>query len=70
MLTQQQLLTITIDKPTPTTKAKLIMIPITSFTTTPTRNDIITSNDNCRKIAIGDLVKTRINRLITTPIKT
>ena len=70
MLTLQQRLTTT-DKATPTTtEEKLMIVSITSFTTTPTRNSTITPDDNCKKMMIGDLVKTRINRLTTTPIKT
>ena len=68
MLTPQQLLTTT-DKPTPTTKEKLIIISITSFTTTPIRNSMIAADDNYKKMTIGNLVKSRINRIITTSIK-
>ena len=45
----QQPLTTTINKQTSTTKETLIIIPITSFATTPTPNNIITSNDNCKR---------------------
>ena len=49
MLAPQQPLTTTMNKPTSTTKETLIIIPITSFTTTPTPNNIITSSDNCKR---------------------
>ena len=48
MLTLYQLATTT-NKPTPTIKEKLIMVPITSFTTALTGNTIITPNDNCKR---------------------
>ena len=69
MLTPQQLLITTTNKPTPTTRENLIIMPITSFTTTPTRNYITAPNDNCKKIVIGDLVKISTNRLTAIPIK-
>ena len=71
MLTQQQQLLLTTDKTTTTTtKDKLIIVPITSFTTTLTENSIITPNGNGKNIAIGNLVKTRIKRLTAIAIKT
>ena len=68
-LTQQQLL-ITTDKSTATiTKEKVIIILITSFATTPTWNSVTTINGNSKRMIISNLVKTRNNRLTTTPIK-
>ena len=49
MLTPQQPLTTIINKPTITTRETLIVIPITSFTTTTTPNNIITSSDNGKR---------------------
>ena len=69
ILTPGELLTTTMYKPTSTTKETLIIIPITSFTATPIWNNIVTSNDNCKKVVIGDLVEARINRLIVIAIK-
>ena len=43
----------------------IVMIPITSFTTTSTRNSIITSGDKYRKITIGNLVNTNNNRTLS-----
>ena len=57
MLIHRQLLTTTMNKPTPTTREKLIIVPVTSFITTLTGNSIITPNGNCKNIAIGNLVK-------------
>ena len=68
MLTQQLL--VTTDKPTTTTKEELIIIPIMSFATILTLNFVITPNGNCKRITIGNLIKIRINRLTTIPIKT
>ena len=47
-LTQQRLLT---------TKEKLVIVPIMSFTTTLTQNCMITPYSNCKRITIGNLVK-------------
>ena len=49
MSTPQQPLKTTINKPTSKTKETLIIIPIISFATTQTPNNIITSNDNCKR---------------------
>ena len=49
MLTQQQLLTTPVNKPTSTTKETLIIIQIASSTTIPTLKNILTSNDNCKR---------------------
>ena len=70
MLTPQQLL-LTTDKltPTTTTKDKSIIIAIISFITTPTWDSIITTNGNCKRITISNLVKTSISRLTTIPIE-
>ena len=57
------------DKLNPTTREKLLLISIASFTTTPTPNYITTPNDNSKRIVIGDLVKAQIKRLTTTSIK-
>ena len=67
-MTQQQL-PITTDKSTLTTKETLIIVSITSFTTKPTQNVITTTNDNGKRMIIGNLIKTKINRLTTTSIK-
>ena len=40
---------LTIDKPTPTTKERLIIVPITSCTATPNQNNITTPNDNSKR---------------------
>ena len=48
----------------------MIIVPITSLTTTPNQNSTITTDDDYKTMAIGDLMKLRINRSITTPIKT
>ena len=71
MLTQQQQLLLTTDKSSPTTitKDKLIIVPITSFTTTLTGNSIMTPNGNGKNIAIDNLVKTLISRLTKIPIE-
>ena len=69
MLTLHQLATTT-NKPTPTTKEKLIMVPITSSTTALTGNTIMTPNSNCKDIATGNLVKIWISRLTAISIET
>ena len=40
---------LTTDKPTPTTKERLIILPITSCTATPNQNNIITSSDSSKR---------------------
>ena len=48
-----------------TTQPIIVMIPITSFTTTLTRNSIITSGDNYRNVTIGNQVNTNNNKTIS-----
>ena len=59
-----------INKLTPTSKEGLVIITTTRLTTTPTRNFILTPDDDYGKIIIGDLVKIRINRPTMIPINT
>ena len=60
-----------INKPTTTTsKEGLVMISTTRLTTMPTRNFILTPDDDYGKIIIGDLVNSRINRSTMIPINT
>ena len=48
-----------------TIQSIIVMVPITSFTTTSTRNSIIKSGDNYRNITIDNLVNTNNNRTIS-----
>ena len=43
----------------------IVKVPIASFTTTPTRNSIITSGDNYRNTIIGNLVNTNNSKVIS-----
>ena len=63
------ILLIVINEPIPTSKEKLVIIPTTSSTTTRTQDSTITLDDDYRKTAIGELIKTQINRSTTIPIK-
>ena len=47
-----------------------MIIPITRFVITPTCNSMITTNGNSKKMIIGNLLKSRINRITITSIKT
>ena len=48
-----------------TIQSTIIIVPITSFTTTLTRNSIRTSSDKYRNVTIGNLVNTNNNGTIS-----